>query len=119
MDQEPRAEQLQNAEVARLAKEIAEREKLLKEAKTRMHWSDWTCTAIGLMFIGFAYWLLGDIKSYRTYDMQQLTPTHLLSPAFYFTLGVGSLYQTFISAVQRRTETLAKLVQLLNRSAKG
>ena len=118
MDQEPRAEQLQNAEVARLAKEIAEREKLLKEAQTKMHWSDWTYTAIGVMFIGFAYWLLGDIQSYRTYDMQRLTPTHLLSPACYFTLGMGSLYQTFISALRRRTEALAKLVEALSRSAK-
>ena len=95
----------------RSVKTMSERAKLLRKAQMRFHWSDGVSLVFGLFWICLAFWVLDDIKTYKAYDMQRLTPTHLLSPALDFTLGLMLLTQAFISATSRRVDALTKLLE--------
>jgi len=89
---------------------MAQRAKLLRQARTKLHWSD------GIYFVPAAVWFflanrsLQGIEAYNSYDMSRLTPIHLLSPAIYFAFGLVFLIQTFLFAAVRRLNAVVELL---------
>ena len=102
---------MEQEQAVRATRTIATRMKLTAQARAKMQWSDAFNVVPAAMWFFFAYQALRDVGSYKAYDMARLTPTHLLSPAMHFTLGVMFLNQIFLSSVLRR---LNAVTQLLN-----
>jgi len=91
---------------------MAKRAKLLRQARTQLHWSDGIFFALAAMWFFFAHQLLQDVEAHKSYDMSRLTPMNLLSPALYFALSLTFLNQIFISAAVRRLSALVQLLDL-------
>ena len=101
-----------DAETAvRTVKVIGDRAKLLRQARTRFHWSDVVFMVSGAVFFVCAAHALQDLEAYKAYDRQQLSPMHLLSPAIDFTIGFAFLIMAGVGALSRRVDALVRLLE--------
>ena len=103
-------DEMQRMQAQMAAGQVANRAKLLREARQGFRRSDAINLLFAVMWWAFAFWTLRDIKTYKTYDMQKLRPMYLLSPALYFALGLMSLNQVWLAMLLRRVDALAKLL---------
>ena len=97
-----------------LAKGIARRANLLRQARMKVQWGDLMFMLLGVFNIGLGFWYLKEVESYKAYDMRVLTPMHLLQPAIQLSLGVLCVTQTTVYALGRRMDAVAQLLKDLD-----
>lgn len=102
----PLSGESQHVEAMLLAKDIATRAKLLKQAKTRIHLSDLVHLLLGIFLLVLAYW---ELKSLNTSE------SRVFFPATNFALGMTFINQTYIVASFRRLDALVQLFENLPR----